>query len=355
MINNKLYYNIATIFMLLIIWDSIFCAADAAIKIKFSHPASTGSPIGKGAIELKKEIENKLQKNTKVKVYPNSELGYPYEVLIQVQRGNIEMALIPIDSLIKQNKKLLIFQLPFLFEDIGAVNRFQKSKAGDSLLKIFEKKEYKGLAFWHYGMNQFASSMPISRPTDFRGLKVVGFKSKIMMEEAYKLGAKPIKKSFAEIYVALQRGVIDAYEGTTSFINEYKLYEVTKYLTWSNQTYSGYILVINRNFYKRLSNNDRNILNEIIRKVTINVNGNVVDKMFKDLNEINKKGTKIIQIEKKDRNKWLVAVNPVWEKYGKIIGKDLILEAKGTGGGDDPCPLNECRCDNRKCSSACCK
>ncbi|HAV05266.1 MAG TPA: C4-dicarboxylate ABC transporter, partial [Pseudomonas sp.] len=67
-------------------------------------------------------------------------------------------------------KQLQVFDLPFLFDDIDAVNRFQKRTKGKQLLRSMEDKNITGLAYWHNGMKQLSATRMLRLPGDASGL-----------------------------------------------------------------------------------------------------------------------------------------------------------------------------------------
>ncbi|WP_319531460.1 TRAP transporter substrate-binding protein DctP [uncultured Cohaesibacter sp.] len=68
-------------------------------------------------------------------------------------------------------KKFRLFDLPFLFKDIDAADRFQVSEAGQTLLDSMQGKGLQGLGYWHNGIKHFSANKPLIKPEDAEGLK----------------------------------------------------------------------------------------------------------------------------------------------------------------------------------------
>ncbi len=91
------------------------------------------------------------------------------------------------------SKPIQIFDLPFLFDDMAAVDRFQASPAGQGLLSSMEDKGITGLGYWHNGLKQLSANKPLHEPTDARGLKFRVQASQVLEEQFKAVRANPRK------------------------------------------------------------------------------------------------------------------------------------------------------------------
>ncbi|KOO12586.1 C4-dicarboxylate ABC transporter, partial [Vibrio xuii] len=152
----------------------------------------------------------------------------------------------------KFTKKYRIFDLPFLFEDVAAVDRFQNSESGDKLKNAMKRRGLQGLAFWHNGMKQMSANKPLMTPTDAEGLKFRVQASDVLVAQFEQLGANPQKMSFKEVYGGLQTKVIDGQENTWSNIYGKKFFEVQDGITETNHGILDYLVVTSNDFWKDL-------------------------------------------------------------------------------------------------------
>ncbi len=125
-------------------------AADP-IVIKFSHVVADNTPKGQGAQMFKKLAEERLPGKVKVEVYPNSSLFGDGKEMEALLLGDVQMLAPSLAKFEPYAKSVQIFDLPFLFDDINAVDRFQASDAGKQLLNSMRDKNITGLAYWHNG------------------------------------------------------------------------------------------------------------------------------------------------------------------------------------------------------------
>ncbi len=181
-----------------------------------------------------------------------------------------------------------MFDLPFLFDDIGAVDRFQQSDAGQELLTSMEDQGYLGLGYWHNGMKQLSANKPLRVPEDATGLKFRIQASDVLLAAVRGARANPQKMAFAEVYQALQTGVVDGQENTWSNIYSQKFNEVQKYITETNHGLLDYMVVTNSKFWNGLPADVRTELEKIMAEVTPKVN-----KLAEELNQQDKQ--KIIE------------------------------------------------------------
>ncbi|WP_285961075.1 C4-dicarboxylate TRAP substrate-binding protein DctP [Pseudomonas tohonis] len=307
---------------------SLAQAADP-IVIKFSHVVAEHTPKGQGALLFKKLAEERLAGKVKVEVYPNSSLFGDGKEMEALLLGDVQMIAPSLAKFEQYTKQVQLFDLPFLFNDIQAVDRFQLSPEGQGLLKSMESKNITGLGYWHNGMKQLSANKPLREPKDARGLKFRVQASAVLEEQFKAVRANPRKMSFAEVYQGLQTGVVNGAENPWSNIYSQKMHEVQKYITESNHGVLDYMLITNTQFWNGLPPDVRSELEKITQEVTVEVN-----KQAEALNQgdkqriIEAKTSEIIELTPEQRNEWRDAMKPVWKKFEGEIGADLIKAAE---------------------------
>ena len=309
-------------------------AADP-IKIKFSHVVADATPKGQGALWFKQEVEKRLAGKVVVEVYPNSSLFGDAKEMEALALGDVQIIAPSLSKFEKFTKKLQVFDLPFLFDDINAIDRFQKSKPGKALLEdSIKAKGYKGLAYWHNGMKQMSANKPLRVPEDAKGLKFRIQSSNVLQAQFQAVGANPQKMAFSEVYQALQVGTVDGQENTWSNIYSQKFHEVQKYITESNHGVIDYMVVANAGFWDKLPKDIRAELEKIMDEVTVKTNKAADDFNERDKQKIvDAKTSEIIKLSKDQAAAWRKAMMPVYQQFEKEIGKDLIEAALASNKG----------------------
>lgn len=301
------------------------------ITIKFAHVVAEHTPKGQGALLFKKLVEERLPGKVTVQVYPNSSLFGDGKEMEALLLGDVQIIAPSLAKFEHYTKQIQIFDLPFLFDDIHAVDRFQNSPEGQSLLTSMESKGITGLGYWHNGMKQLSANKALYEPKDARGLKFRVQASAVLDEQFKALRAAPRKMSFAEVYQGLQTGVVNGAENPYSNIYSQKMHEVQKFITESDHGVLDYMVITNTKFWNGLPEDIRGELRSILDEVSVEVN-----KQAEALNQADKKRileagtTEIITLTPEQREKWREVMRPVWKKFEKEIGADLIKAAESS-------------------------
>ena len=303
-------------------------AADP-IVIKFSHVVAESTPKGQGALMFKRLAEERLGDKVRVEVYPNSSLFGDGKEMEALLLGDVQLIAPSLAKFEQYTKQVQIFDLPFLFDDLAAVDRFQQSPQGLALLTSMKDKGITGLGYWHNGMKQLSANKALHEPKDARGLKFRVQASAVLEEQFKAVRANPRKMSFAEVYQGLQTGVVNGAENPYSNIYSQKMHEVQKYITESNHGLLDYMVIANSTFWDGLPEDVRNELKQIMAEVTVEVN-----RQADALNEGDKQrilaagNTEIITLSAEQRAQWRNAMQPVWKKFEGEIGAELIKAAQ---------------------------
>jgi C4-dicarboxylate-binding protein DctP len=299
--------------------------------IKFSHVVADATPKGQGALLFKKLAEERLPGKVRVEVYPNSQLFGDAKEMEALALGDVQLIAPSLSKFDKFTKKLQVFDLPFLFDDMAAVDRFQQGDIGKAMLTSMADKGYLGLGYWHNGLKQLSANKPLRVPEDAAGLKFRIQASDVLLAQFEALKANPQKLAFAEVYQALQTGAIDGAENPWSNIYTQKFFEVQKYITESNHGLLDYMVVAKSEFWDDLPDDVRPVLDQTMTEVTAEVN-NIAGKLNdQNRQEIIDSGrSEVIQLTPDQRNQWKAVMEPVWGKFTGEIGEDVVAAAKAS-------------------------
>ena len=307
-------------------------AADAQqpIKVKLSHVVADATPKGQASLKFKELVEARLPGRVVVEVYPNSQLFGDAKEMEALLLNDVQIIAPSLSKFDKFTKKLQLFDLPFLFDDIQAIDRFQRTAIGQELLKSLASKGYTGLAFWHNGLKQLSANRALVTPADAKGLKFRIQASNVLEEQFKALGANPQKMAFAEVYQALQTGVVDGQENTWSNIYSQKFHEVQKYISETGHGAIDYIVVANTKFWTGLPADVRRVLEQAMGDATKFGNdlAETINAAYKK-KIIDSGRAQIISLTKAQLAEWRKAMQPVYKKFEVEIGKDLIDAALG--------------------------
>ena len=299
--------------------------ASDPITIKFSHVVAENTAKGKMANKFKELVAERLAGKVEVEVFPNSQLFGDNKVLEAMLLGDVQMSAPALSKFSRFTKQLQIFDLPFLFKDMAAVEKFQSSDKGIELLTSLQKKGLVGLGYLHNGLKQLSSSTPLRVPADAKGLKFRIMSSDVLAAQFHAVKATPLKKPFSEVFTLLQTKAIDGQENTWSNIYSKKFFEVQPYITESNHGLLDYMVVTSKEFWTSVPDAEREIIKKALDEAIAFGNEVAAQKSVDDRQKIiDSKRTEIIELDDATRSQWVEAMKPVWEEFEKEIGKDMI-------------------------------
>jgi len=299
------------------------------IVIKFAHVTNADKhPKGIAATLLAKRINEEMNGKACMEVFPNSTLYDDNKVLEAMLQGDVQLAAPSLSKFEKFTKKFRIFDLPFMFESIGAVDAFQSSASGQAMKDSMQKRGLQGLAFWHNGMKQMSANVPLISPSDAKGLKFRVQSSDVLVAQMEAIGGSPQKMAFSEVYGALQQGVVDGQENTWSNIFGKKFFEVQDGVTETNHGIIDYLVVTSVDWLASLEPDVRDQFLTILGEVTTLRNSEAFA-----VNEAAKKsiidaGGTIRTLTAEQRQVWVDVMKPVWSKFVGDVGQDAIDAAQ---------------------------
>ncbi|MCK0143164.1 DctP family TRAP transporter solute-binding subunit [Aliiroseovarius sp. F20344] len=307
---------------------------DGEIVIKFSHVTNTDKhPKGIAASLLEQRVNDEMNGKACMEVFPNSTLYNDNKVLEAMLQGDVQLAAPSLSKFEKFTKQFRIFDLPFMFNDINAVDAFQASDSGQALLDSMQRRGLQGLAYWHNGMKQMSANKPLVLPTDAAGLKFRVQSSDVLVAQMEAIGGSPQKMAFSEVYGGLQQGVVDGQENTWSNIYGKKFFEVQDGTTETNHGVIDYLVVTNIDWLEGLDADVRDQFLTILSEVTTtrNAESTAVNEAAKQ--SIIEAGGEVRQLDAEQRQAWVDAMKPVWAQFADDVGQENIDAAQAINAG----------------------
>lgn len=302
---------------------------DGEIVIKLSHVTNSDKhPKGIAASLLESRINEEMNGTACMEVFPNSTLYNDDQVLEALLQGDVQMAAPSLSKFEQFTKVFRIFDLPFMFKNVEAVDEFQNSETGQAMKESMTRRGLIGLAFWHNGMKQMSANKPLLLPTDAAGLKFRVQPSDVLKAQMEAIGVSPQPMAFSEVYGALQTKVVDGQENTWSNIYGQKFFEVQDGITETNHGIIDYMLVANTDWWDGLPDDVRTQLSTIIAEVTDDRNADSSSVNEEARAAIIEAGGVVRQLDDTQRDAWTTAMKPVWEQFEGDVGADNIAAAQ---------------------------
>ncbi|MDD9920802.1 MAG: DctP family TRAP transporter solute-binding subunit [Boseongicola sp.] len=309
------------------------CEGDEMV-IKFSHVTNSDKhPKGIAATLLAERVNAEMNGVACMEVFPNSTLYNDDKVLEALLNGDVQLAAPSLSKFEKFTKQFRLFDLPFMFKDIDAVDAFQASASGQAMKDSMQKRGLQGLQFWHNGMKQMSANVPLVLPTDANGLKFRVQSSDVLVAQMEAIGGSPQKMAFSEVYGALQQGVVDGQENTWSNIYGRKFFEVQDGVTETNHGIIDYLVVTSVDWLDSLDADVRDQFLTILDEVTNTRNSEAFAVNESAKQAIIDAGGTIRQLDDSQRSAWVDAMKPVWDQFAGDVGQDMIDAAQSFNAG----------------------
>lgn len=308
---------------------AIAACDDGEIVIKFSHVTNTDRhPKGIAATMLMERVNTEMDGTACMEVFPNSTLYNDDQVLEAMLQGDVQMAAPSLSKFEQFTKQFRIFDLPFMFKNIAAVDEFQNSETGQAMKASMTRRGLLGLEFWHNGMKQMSAKKPLISPSDAKGMKFRVQNSDVLKAQMAAMGASPQPMAFSEVYGALQTGVVDGQENTWSNIYGQKFFEVQDGITETNHGIIDYMVVTSVDWWESLDDDVRDQLATILNEVTTERNAAVGEVDDQARQAIVDAGSTIRELDEEQRQVWVDAMKPVWEEFVEDVGQENIDAAQ---------------------------
>ena len=220
-------------------------------------------PAVQGVMKFAELLEEKSGGRIHMDVFHSAQLASDRDCIEGMQINTIQSGIMVGSALAGFTDELLVFDLPFLFENSEQGQKLCDSDVGKEMLASLDDIGIKGLGFMEYGMRNITNSkLPIEKPEDLQGIKIRTMENQIHMEAFSVMGADPTPMAFGELFTALQQGTIDAQENPLSVITSSKFNEVQTYLSVTEHVYSAAPLMVSKAAYDALPEDLQAVVDE---------------------------------------------------------------------------------------------
>ncbi|WP_353146214.1 TRAP transporter substrate-binding protein [Pollutimonas bauzanensis] len=294
-------------------------SAQTVMRISISSPQNSHQGV---AIDtFAKEVEKLTDGRYVIKTFYASSLGAEREAMESVQMGTQELTWTssgPVPNFVPEVK---ILDVPFLFRDYPHARAVLDGPIGDDLLKKFDAKGFKALAWGENGFRHMTNNKhPIKVPADMNGLKMRTVENPVHIQAYKAFGINPTPMAFSEVFTALQQGTVDGQENPISVITASKFDQVQKHLTLTGHVYSPGVYLMSKASFDKLSDADKKAFIQAA-KVGVQANRDRIDSDEKNaVADLRGKGMEVV--ETIDKAQFQAALAPVMTSFEKQFGKD---------------------------------
>src|SRR6478672_4795758 len=244
-------------------------SAQAQTKLKWAHVYETSEPYHKWSVWAGDEIKKRTNGRYEVQVFPASSLGKESDINQGLTLGTVDIILTGASFAGRTYPPLAVTYFPFIFRDADHMLKYAKSDVFKELAKGYDEKSGNHVtALTYYGARQVTSSAarPITKPEDMKGLKIRVPDAPAYLAFPKSLGANATPIAFAEVYLALQNGTVDAQENPLPTIEAKKFYEVQKNISLTGHIVDSLLTVVSGQTWSKLSEDRKKIFADTLHE-----------------------------------------------------------------------------------------
>ncbi len=294
--------------------------ASAQTAMKISISIAQNSHQGIGIDTLAREVEKRTNGRIKIQGFYSGSLGGERESIEAVQLGTQELTFTstgPVPNFVPAAR---ILDIPFLFRDKAHARAVLDGPIGQEMLKEFESKGFKALAWGENGVRHMTNSKrSVNSPEDLKGLKMRTMENPVHVAAYKGFGIVTTPMAFPEVFTALQQGTVDGQENPLSVIMAAKFDQVQKHLSLTGHVYSPAIFLMNKASFDKLSAADKQVFLDAAAEAVKANRARVDEDDAKGVAELRSKGMTVV--ENVDKAKFQAALTPVYAEFEKQFGK----------------------------------
>jgi len=270
------------------------------IKLKWAHVYETAEPYHKWSVWAAGEIEKRTNGKYHVDVFPASALGKESDINQGLTLGTVDIIISGLSFAARTMPRIGVGYYPYTFRDGDHLVKWSKSDAFKAMTDEYRQKTgIQITAMTYYGVRQTTSNKPF---TDCAGMK--GLKMRVPDVPAYlalprSCGANPTPIAFAEVYLALQNGTVDAQENPLTTIEAKKFYEVQKYVILTGHIVDSLATQIAPHVWTKLSEPEKKIFTDVSQEAAAHATADIQKREGELADEFRKKGLTVTAVDKK--------------------------------------------------------
>ncbi|WP_110708430.1 TRAP transporter substrate-binding protein [Salinicola sp. CR57] len=294
-------------------------------NLKFNIGLTQSSAQYRGLEYFKKIVEQRSDGHIQVQTFHSAQLGDDLQSVSALQAGTLEMTAPSTSPMVSMFPQFAVFDLPFLFPTPEIADKVLDGDIGQQMLKDASTKGLVAIGWAENGYRQLTNSkLAVTSPSDLDGLKVRTMQNPIHLDIWRTLGANPTPMSFAELFTALEQGVVDGQENPWITIESSKFNEVQQYATETNHVYTPFITLVSERFWNRLPESYQQLLREAAKQM-----GDYERQVSRTLNdqikqELKEQGMQITELTPEQIATFQEDLAPVYDDWRDKIGGDLI-------------------------------
>jgi len=286
----------------------IAAPALAQTKLKWAHVYEISEPYHTQAVWAAGEIAKRTNNRYQVEVFPASTLGKETDINQALSLGTVDIIYTGMAFAGRTFPPMSIASGPFIFRDFDHWSKFREGPVFREVAKGYEDKSgHKIVGYTYYGQRHLTANKMVQKPEDMKGMKLRVPDAPLFVMFPKAVGANPTPIAFAEVYLALQNGTVDAQENPLPTIDAKKFYEVQKYIILTGHITESLVVIVAGSTWGKLSAADQKIFSDVIWEATSRSTKEIYDAETKLATDFEKRGKTVVKV---DRAPFIKAVQP---------------------------------------------
>jgi len=273
----------------------------AETVLKWAHVYETSEPFHTDSVWAAEEIGKRTEGRYKIDVFPASQLGKEADINQGLKLGTVDIIISGSSFAARDHNPIGVTYYPYIFRDPSHLLAYTKSDVFKKLTAGYEEKTGNHIAaVSYYGTRHTTSNRPIGKCADMEGLKirVPDVPAYLAMPRACGANTTPI--AFAEVYLALQNGTVEAQENPLTTIEAKKFYEVQKNIVLTGHIVDHLNTVVSKTRWASLSEEDKAIFTEVMLEAAARTTKTIEAREKALVDEFKAKGITVTEVDKAD-------------------------------------------------------
>lgn len=293
------------------------------IKLGWISSDGAQDPYAIGARAFKEAAEKNSAGQIEVQLYPNRQLGDEKALVEGMRFGTLDAGIITNALVAPVEPAFALNDLPFLYANEEQAHKVLDGSVGQMMAKKLETKGIIVLGFMEGGFRHMINNVrPVARPDDVKGVKYRVMQNPVYIDMFSAFGGSAIPMAWGETFTAVQQGTIDGLEIPIAVIDSNKYFEVTKYLSLTNHTYSVIELMMSKRSFDKLSPALKTAVRDAAASATVEQRKATAANTKQLLAALQTKGMKVNSVA--DPVAFRAAVKSVYDKFRGSIGADVM-------------------------------
>ena len=275
--------------------------AQAQTKLKYAHVYETSEPFHTQAVWAAQEFAKRTNNKYQIDVFPASQLGKETDINQGLSLGTVDIIMSGSSFAARTYAPLGVTYYPFTFRDADHLLAYTKSDIFKELTKGYEDKTgHKITAVTYYGVRHTSTNRAFKSCAEMKGLKIRVPDVPAYLATPRACGANTTPIAFAEVYLALQNGTVEAQENPLTTIEAKKFFEVQKAIVLTGHIVDHLNTIVAKGTWAKFSDEDKKIWTEVSQEADKRA-GDMIKKREAELVQFFKdKGLQVIDVDRKD-------------------------------------------------------